>query len=175
MAKATGKARCITCDKEKSTVRCDGCSQPFCYNHLVNHRQELSKQLDEIEVMSDLFRQTLLEHTEAPEKHACIKQIDEWERDSIEKIRETAEEARQILLKHTTRHFTQMEHSLNKLSNQFRDVRQEDDFFETDLRQWTEQLIRLREELHNPSIIKVKYESIPLVNKVSVDVLRKYA
>ncbi|CAF1550279.1 unnamed protein product, partial [Adineta steineri] len=66
MATVASKARCVTCGKEKSTVRCDGCSQPFCYNHLVDHRQELNKQLDEIEVSRDLFRQTLTEQSAKP-------------------------------------------------------------------------------------------------------------
>src|SRR5690348_2978021 len=64
MATATGKARCVICEKEKSTLRCEGCLQTFCYNHVADHRQQLSKQFDEIEVTRDLFRQTLTEQTE---------------------------------------------------------------------------------------------------------------
>jgi len=175
MATTHGKARCITCEKSKSTVRCDGCSQPFCYNHLGNHRQELGKQLDEIEVTRDLLRQTLIEVVAAPQKHAFIKQIDEWERESIEKIRQTAEEARKLLLKYTAKHFIEIEYNLNTLSNQLRESRHEDNFFETDLQQWNEQLILLKEELNNPSTIKVRHESTPLVNKVSVDVFGEYS
>jgi hypothetical protein len=73
MASGTGKARCVTCDKEKSAVRCEGCLQAFCYDHLTDHRQELSRQFDEIEVNRDLFRQTLTEQENDPQKHALIK------------------------------------------------------------------------------------------------------
>ena len=60
--------------------------QIFCFNHLTDHRQELSQQLDEIEINRDIFRQTLNEQINNPKKHSLIKQIDQWEEDSIEKF-----------------------------------------------------------------------------------------
>lgn len=42
-------------------MKCGGCLKDFCFNHMTNHRQELSKQLDEIQITRDLFRQTLTE------------------------------------------------------------------------------------------------------------------
>ena len=95
MSTTTGKGRCITCGKEKSSVRCEGCLELFCYNHLTDHRQELSKQLDEIEIDRDLFRQTLTEQTN---KHPLIKQINKWEEDSIRIIRQTANQWKQLLI-----------------------------------------------------------------------------
>ena len=47
------------------------------------------------------FRQTLTEQTTNPQKHSLIQQIDKWEQDSINKIQQTAEEARQLVFKHT--------------------------------------------------------------------------
>jgi chromosome segregation ATPase len=169
MATATAKARCVTCGKERAVMKCGGCSQDFCFNHMTDHRQELSKQLDEIEVTRDVFRQTLTEQTSKPQKHALMQQIDQWERDSINKIRETAEEARKLLLKQTTGYFTEMEVKLNKLTNQLRESRQENDFIETDLQQWNQQLKRLKDELNKPSTIIVRHDSTPLVTKICVN------
>ncbi len=61
MASATVNARCIIYGKEKATSKCAGCLQDFCYRHLGDHRQGLGKQLDEIEVMQVIFRQTVNE------------------------------------------------------------------------------------------------------------------
>jgi len=169
----TSKARCVTCGKEKSTVRCDGCSQPFCYNHFGDHRQELSKQIDEIQSIRDLFRQTLTEQTGKPEKHELIKQIDQWERNSINIIRQTAGEARQRLLDYAAGHITKIEVKLNKLTDQLRESREENDFFETDLIQWREDLKRLKEELDRPPMITIKHSSTPLVTKISVEIFGK--
>jgi len=173
MATATGKARCISCGKEKAVMKCGGCSQDFCFNHMTDHRQELSKQMDEIEVTRDLFRQTLTEQTSKPQKHALMQQIDQWERDSINKIRQTAEEARKLLLKHTAEQFNEMEVKLNKLTHQLRESRQENDFIETDLRQWKQQLEKLKDELGKPSKITVRDGSTPLVAKIYVSVSSK--
>ena len=168
MATASGRIRCVTSGKEKVAYNCKGCSQEFCFNHLADHRKELGKQLDEIEVTRDLFRQTLSEQTAQSEKHALIQQVNRWERDSIHKIRQTAKEARQQLFNHTTQHIAGIEVELNKLTNQLRESRQEDDFFENDLNKWTKELTRMKEELNKPSNIDIRHSSKALVNKISV-------
>jgi chromosome segregation ATPase len=170
MAIATGKTRCITCGKDKATFKCGGCSQGFCYNHLTDHKQELSKQLDEVEVSRDIFRQTLTEQTAKPQKYTLIEQIDKWERDSIDKVRQNAEETRQLVLKHTTGHIVQLETRLHQLTGQLRQSREENDFFETDLRRWNKELSQLTEELANLSHINLRQNFTALVTKISVDV-----
>jgi chromosome segregation ATPase len=170
MATAAGRNRCVTCEKVKATSRCGGCLQEFCYNDFGHHRQELNKQLDEVEVTRDLFRQTLTDQTTDPQKHSLIQQINDWERDSIRKIRQAAEEARQTLLKHTTGHMRQVEIDLNELTGQLRQRREENDFFETDLYHWNEELTRLTKELAKPSNINLRQDTKPLVNKIAVDI-----
>jgi hypothetical protein len=77
MATATSRSSCVTCKKERGTVRCEGCLQTFCYNHLGEHRQELSKQLDEVKVTRDLFRQAFSQEAVKPQKHPLIQQVNE--------------------------------------------------------------------------------------------------
>jgi chromosome segregation ATPase len=170
MATAAGRNRCVTCEKVKATSRCGGCLQEFCYNDFGHHRQELNKQLDEVEVTRDLFRQTLTDQTTDPQKHSLIQQINDWERDSIKKIRQTAEEARQTLIKHTIEHIGKVELDLTKLTDQLRQSREEDDFFETDLLHWNEELTRLTKELAKPSNVNLRQNSTSLINKISVDI-----
>jgi hypothetical protein len=168
MATATGKARCVTCGKEKSAVRCEGCLQIFCFNHLTVHRQELSQQLDEIEINRDLFRQTLNEQTNDRQKHFLIKQINKWEKDSIEKIQQTAEECKQILRQHTIEHFNQIEINLAKLTDRLRVTRRDDDFNEIEINQLKQKLTQLTKELDQPSNISIQQDSTALINKISV-------
>ena len=68
MAAASGKVQCFTCDKEKAAYECKGCLRDFCFIHLKEHRQMLSRQLDEIENDHNLFLQTILEEKEHPKK-----------------------------------------------------------------------------------------------------------
>jgi chromosome segregation ATPase len=166
----TNRNLCDACEKPKGISKCEGCGKIFCYNHFGNHRQELNEQLDEVEVIRDLFRQTLTEQTEDPQKHTLIEQIDHWERDSIEKIQQTANEAREMLLKHTTKHISDIEAKLEKLTDQLRVSRQENDFVETDLHQWKQQLSQFTSELSKPSTITLQQDSKPLVTKISINI-----
>ena len=174
MAGVTSKAQCITCGKEKSTIRCEGCSQPFCYNHFGDHRKEFAAQLEELDVMCNQFQQTLTKLKTKPQKHPLFQQIDQWEHDSIIKIQRTAEEARNLLLKHFPVHVTKATEQFNTFTKQMEENRRENDFFETDIQQWKEQLTIIREKLRTPANIIVEPTTIPLVNKISVDVLRKF-
>jgi hypothetical protein len=173
MATAATRALCSTCGKENGQVTCAGCSKVFCLNDFNGHRQELGKQLEEIEVTRDLFRQTLTEKIAEPQNHGLIKQIDEWETESINKIRQAAEEARQILLRYTAELNIKLEKKLNKLTNQLRQSREENDFFETDLNRWREELIEMENELDNPSSVTIRQRKTPLVTKINVEIFGK--
>jgi hypothetical protein len=170
VAMATVKSRCAICSKEKAILKCGGCIQDFCYNHFGDHRQQLNQQLEEVEVNRDLFRQTITEQTAESQRHPLINQVDQWERDSIIKIQQTAEEARQILLQHTTEHVKQIEVKLKQLTDQLRQGREENDFVETDIRRWNQQLTQLTNELNKPSNILLRHDSKPFVTKLYVDI-----
>ena len=168
MATATGKDRCITCSKEKRVVICGGCLQLFCFDHLPDHRQELSAQLDDIEVHRDVFRQTLTEQTIHPQKHSLIKEIDRWEEYSIRKIQQAANECRQQILQYTTEHVTNMEVNLAKLTDRLRQARQENDFNEIDLNGFREKLTQLEEKLDKSETVSIQQSSTSLVNEIVV-------
>jgi hypothetical protein len=173
MTTAAGKTQCITCGKEKATSKCAGCLEDFCLNHLVEHRQHLSQQLDDIEVHRDLFQQILIQQRTEPQKHPLIQKIDQWEKDSIQKIQQTAEETRHILFIHTNKRINQIEEKLNKLTNQLRQNRQEDDIIEIDLQKWNEELKQMTEQFNKPLNITIEQSSTPLINKIHVNVLSK--
>ena len=176
MATTTGRGRCNKCGKEKNAlVRCEGCSKLFCIEDLPHHRQELSEQLSVIETNRDSFRQTLNEQTSNPNRHSFIKQIDQWESDSIRKIRQTAEECRQLARQHTARHFQQIEVDLRQLTNELKNVRQENDFDENNLRQMEQNLAKLAAQLDKPSNISIQQTSTSYISPISVVVSsRKY-
>ena len=171
MASANVKANCFTCGKERATSKCGGCSQDFCYKHLGDHRQELGKQLDGIEVTRDVYWQTLNEHKSQLRNHSLIETINRWEQDSIEKIRQTAAEAQQSVHEHLTQPFTQIEDKLKQLTDQLRRSREKEDFFESDLYGWEKELSQLAEQLSKPpSKIEVHDDQITLIKKICVTV-----
>jgi chromosome segregation ATPase len=168
MATVTGKTRCLICQKEKTTSKCSGCLEDFCFNHLVEHRQQLGKQFDELDYERNIFRQTLTEQITNPQKHSLMQQINQWEKDSINKIQQTAEEGRQILLKHTGEHFNEIEIKLTKLTEELKEIREENDFNEVDLNKFKQKLKELEEQLNKPSNISIRQDSSLFINKISV-------
>ena len=166
MATATGKHHCVTCGKDRAAYKYEGCSQHFCFNHLAEHRQTLGKQLDEIEDKRNLFLQTLTEQQTNPQNHLLIQQVDEWERDSIKIIQQTAEEARQLLIEHTPIHINNIEVKLSKLTEQLKQTREENDFNEIILDQFKQKLKQLEEELRKPPSVSIhlKLSSFGLSN-----------
>ncbi|CAM4874449.1 unnamed protein product [Rotaria socialis] len=172
MAAATAERTvCGKCSKAKGISKCEGCSQIFCYNDFIEHRHDLNRQLDEIVINHDIFQQDLTEHKVEPKNKALHQQINDWECDAIEKIRQTAEEARQILVKRSNDNTICIETKFSKLTGQLRRGRQENDFDETDLSPWKRQLIQSTEEINNASNIAIRQTSTTLVNKISVEIL----
>lgn len=170
MASGIGKSQCATCGKEKAILKCGGCAQDFCYNHFGQHRQELDGKLEEVEVSRDMLRQTLSEQIAETQKHPLVQQIDQWENESIKKIQQTAEEARELLRQHTTAHVKRVEIMLSNLTDQLRQGRGDNDFVETDLHRWTEQLTELTTKLNNPSNISLRQHTKPLVTQLYVEI-----
>lgn len=168
------KVRCIQCEKEKGIVKCCGCSQEYCYKHFEEHRQELKGKFDELTVSRDSLQQTLFEKKKTLEQHVLIKNLEEWERRSIEKIRQTAEETKQSLLKSLDRYFVETEHKLNQLTIQLRKSYDENDFFESDLQRWQENLAQLKENIRRSSTDIILRQTTPLVYQIDIDTTREF-
>jgi vacuolar-type H+-ATPase subunit I/STV1 len=162
------KVQCFICKKEKNTYKCGGCSKDFCFNHLTEHRQNINQQFDEIENDHDQFRQTIFEQKNHSQKHSLINQINKWEEDSIEKIKQTAEKSRQKLINYTNNHIIVIENQLNHLAKQLKEIRQDNEFNEIDLNQMREKLRRLTEIFIKPSNIVIEQESSSFIDKISV-------
>jgi hypothetical protein len=107
------KAPCATCgNKCVGIFKCEGCAQIFCRKHVKEHRDILNHQLDEIFIEYDTLQQTITEQKddENDYHHSFLKQIDKWERDSIVKIQQTADEARQQVEQLTSSQKSKMNH-----------------------------------------------------------------
>ncbi|CAF0934795.1 unnamed protein product [Adineta ricciae] len=168
MATRLNKTRCIRCDKETTAVTCEGCLQLFCYDHLTEHRQELNKKLHHIALDCDHFRQTFSEPTTNSQKELFLKQIDQWEKDSIKIIQQTSNECRQLLIQHTIKNIHQIEMNLTKLMDEIREIRQEDDFNEINLEQFTAKLKQLQEQLDQPTDISIQQDSTTFISRIRV-------
>lgn len=152
MATTTAKKPCAKCSKGGGVTTCDGCRQSFCTKHFVEHRNELSQQINTICQEHQLFRQDMI--SEIP-KHPFLNRIDTWERESISKIQMTADTARTDLRQLLDRTKIDLQFSVERLANELQVCQQSDDFTENDLKRWTEQLKDLRKKLDAPITISI--------------------
>ncbi|CAF1071829.1 unnamed protein product [Adineta steineri] len=171
MASATESTKilCIICNKGKGIFKCEGCSQIFCPKHSIDHRNELSKQLEEITVTHDLIQQTLVQQTEDPQQHPLIQKVDQWEKESIVKIRQLADKVKNDLCTYTTEHTTLIKHKLKQISIELRQSGEDSDFSEIDLQRWTQKLEELRQEFLSPSTITLRENFTPYITSIYID------
>ncbi|CAF1463055.1 unnamed protein product, partial [Adineta steineri] len=129
------------------------------------HRQILSKELNHITNDHNQFKQRINEQKQNPQNHSLIKQIDQWERNTIEKIQEKAKEYREIFTEFSQIWFNDIEKNFNDFSEQIEQIHEENEYNEINL---SNKVIEITEELINPSNISVKEDSQSLINQISI-------
>ena len=162
------RGKCFICHKERIVYLCGGCLQRFCLDHLPEHRRQLGEELSGLENGRDKLQQTLIERKNNRQKLSLMERVDKWEVDSINKIQRVAQECRQLLNQHKNEHILGIEKKLTKLTEELKQIREENEFNEIDLQQLEEKLKRLGVELDQPRNIKVQEEATPLICKISV-------
>ncbi|CAF1474139.1 unnamed protein product, partial [Adineta steineri] len=165
---ANNKTLCFTCKKEKITYPCEGCSQRFCFTDLADHKQLLNDELNRIINNYDEFKQTIHEQKQNPHHHSLIKQINQWETTSIEKIQQKAQKGRKIVISSLQTCINDIELKFHDLSKQIKQIHKEHEFNEINLNHLTSQLRKITEEFNNPSKISIQQDSQSFINEISV-------
>ncbi len=177
MATSTANAsRCATCGKAAGTFTCCGCAKDFCLRHANEHRQELTKQMDEDVIpLHDQLQQNLDEQTKNLSNHPSMKEIDQWEQASIEKIHQAANDVRKQLASLMNEHMSKLKEALALLTQQLKTARDDDHFFETDLKEWINKLDALKKDFVTPQTINIQCEdnTDSLIPKISINHIAK--
>jgi hypothetical protein len=166
MATSNAKAQCATCKKVTRTFICDGCTQNFCFDCLTKHLQELKKDLNGIETEHDQFRQKVNDQKKDTKKRSLIQQVDQWEEDSINKIKQTAQQCRQRLLNYRNKFILNIENQLNNMTKQIKQFNQDSQFNEIDLAELKEKLKFLKEELDKPPNVSIQQQPTTFIDKI---------
>lgn len=161
-------ARCFACNKEKFVYECEGCSKQFCVKDMNEHLQTLSTQLGELEKERDQFQKILTQQQNDPKTLPLMQEIDEWENDSIMKVKQTAEECRRSLIKHKNDHFIEIEKKLFHIKEQLKNMRRVDEFKEINLEELKTQLTQLMQELEKPHYTKIQEDPTSFISKISI-------
>ncbi|CAF2687701.1 unnamed protein product [Rotaria sp. Silwood2] len=151
---ATGRVRksCIKCNKGAGITICGGCEEWFCTRCFTEHRQELDEKMDHVGQQHDFLHKQLTENNVT---HPLHLRINEWENASIKKIQEVARKARTDLNRYLSETKTELRQPLDKVKNELALSRELNDYTELELREWTDELNKLRQLLEKPSTLNI--------------------
>jgi len=164
MATSNTMMKCYTCEEEITTYICTGCSKHFCVDDLMKHCEELKLKFHQIEDQRNQFAQTL---GDEKNNHPLIQQITQWERISIEKIRQIAQEQRNLVQQYSQT----IEVKLRSFTEEMQNIVKMKDFNEIILKKLQIELEDLKNQLYQTDYIQIKQDSSStFINKLFINI-----
>lgn len=135
---------------------------------MLEHHQELSEQLSHTEDQYNQFTNVLDEKNFEADEHPLVKQINQWEQESMEKIRHVANEVRCQALMRIRNSIADLNLQLKDLTEKLIQCRKEDDFVDKDVQFFDEGLQRLKDILHTSPNHQLNSTSSPFIKLISL-------
>jgi hypothetical protein len=163
------RKQCLKCGSRGWVFPCEGCNASFCISHAPGHRLELIAQLDNIEHQSNHLEQIYNQH-EKRQEHPLFSQIDVWEHDTIARIQQTAQIARNELRQLLDDSNNRMKAIFNQFNIDLHAGRENDHFTEIELTKWNEQLTNIRKQLETPGNTElIEDKNLPPIHLIKVN------
>ncbi|UJR30859.1 hypothetical protein I4U23_018374 [Adineta vaga] len=158
---------CMKCTKTGCIATCSGCEQSFCTRHFIKHRLFLSQQADELHDDYDQFRKDLNRNKF---EHSFLSSIDTWEQNAMIKIQQTADKARKDFQQWLNTIRQEIKTTLKQIVLEFESNATADNYTETELNQWKNQLVELRNLIEKPTTISIKEvrKSSSFINEIKI-------
>ncbi|CAF3791716.1 unnamed protein product [Rotaria sp. Silwood1] len=150
MASARQDKPCVKCQNGVAT--CTGCDKRFCLPHFTEHRQQLDKQMDEVVQEHNQLRDALSQQGNTSH---LLSRIDAWGQESIQKIKDTVNQARTDLQAFLDRTKHRLIDSLGKMTDQLKSNQESNMYTEKEIDGWMKQLEQLRQILEKPMNIDI--------------------
>ena len=149
---------CAVCEKKSGIFTCGGCSRAFCTEHANKHRQLLGKEMDEIVIQHDQLLQSIHEQTNDISQCSTMREIEQWEQRSIDKIKQIGNITREKLSQYLAEQRQRTQATVQELTEKLSTARREDDFVETDLKRWSDRIYELKTDIS--ASIPIFFENI---------------
>ncbi len=140
--------RCSMCEKGAGAYFCTGCKAYFCMKDLKNHHGQLVNELDILVEDRNTLQEKLNKVTRQNDSPSPIlSQIDEWQRATIEKVKQAANQARQQVTRILDFKHSEIAASFEKFSKELVHLKETEDFYHDDLTRLQQMLLVLNEDL----------------------------
>ena len=166
MTTVISKVACVKCKRSKNTVNCSGCARDFCLAHINDHYKELSEQQSRAEDQFKQIKNNLeAQYIQIP-RQKLIKEIDNWEKESIETIRQVAARVRGQVSSRIEAATADLNSTLIRLTDRLCQYRREDDFGDKDVQSFGNELKQLKASRYTLPDCKLGYRSKPFIDKI---------
>ena len=141
---------CKLCSEETTKnlciANCIGCKDLFCFEHLIEHRKQLSNEFDElIERHTDINEKTFTELN----INQHFEYIDKWEKETIELIHQHTKCVKEKILVIFDTYKLELKKFHTMLGKEFTDKRNLNTFMERDLMDLSKQMEQLEKEIQH--------------------------
>ncbi|CAF1103164.1 unnamed protein product [Adineta steineri] len=179
--------QCSTCQKPAGVMHCTGCDGYFCTKDFKGHRETLFTEMEQLVEERNKLQEKI--NGASKPNSSCnplIEEVNEWEKMTIEKVRQTAEHVRQQANELMNSKSMKITNKLKGLSDELADLKETENYVEHDLTklrqkidQFNVDLTQLFQatsiELNKEESEKIKWNSIIYVQEKPVEVERQQA
>ena len=149
--------RCFTCQKASGAYFCAGCKVYFCMKDLRNHHNQLLHELDVlVEDRNELHEQISKGAQQGHSVSGLLAQIDEWQKITVEKVKQAADRVRQQVSIIMNAKQTEITTKFETFSKELVHMKETEEFAHDDLTRLQQMIQDLNQDLkqlaHPPSV-----------------------
>jgi DNA gyrase/topoisomerase IV subunit A len=149
-------------------MHCIGCDEYFCWKDFQTHRNgmftEMEKIIEERNHLQDVINNAIQSHDQ---QSPLIKQIDEWQNRTIEKIKQVAAQARQQAIQLLGAKQMKINTEFKSFSQELVDLKESENYLEHDLTRLNQMISQFKQDLRQsiqPTTIKLHTEQSDRIN-----------
>jgi uncharacterized coiled-coil DUF342 family protein len=136
------------CEKGRGTFFCVGCQAYFCKKCHQQHRDDLGNQLEGFignhnELKYQITKATEEKNLDSP----LLAEIEDWKRKTVEKVEKVAEQAKKQVIKLLNSKKTEIKSEFEKFSQKLIQLKENEDFIESDLEHLKQTIDQLNQKL----------------------------
>jgi phosphomevalonate kinase len=124
----------------------------------------INQEFTQIEHQLNSFRQKLDDQKENPNHYSLIRQINQWENESINKIKQTAQQCRDEINKYLIK----IENKFNELTQKTKEIGKQNKINEINSKQIQEKFNKLNKEFEKPKNVSIEQKSSTFIHQIFV-------
>ncbi len=143
---------CSVCLKGPGACFCPGCQAYFCVKDFGSHRGMLVNELDELITDRDEFQEKINKASSDTQfDSSLLLRIDEWQRITIEKVKQAAKQVRQEVLKIMNSKREEIMREFQTLSQELEQLKETEGVLEQDLTRLKQYIGQINKDLEQLS------------------------